>query len=103
MNILQAKKKLPSDQRTLIEQANFAYSPLAEAFKKHTKTIEDQGKKTKGTEEQGKQLVESKEEIILILTEMVCHLKNRKKYLVNFSKKGLLNLINEAIKLILLI
>ena len=31
---------LPSNQRQIIEQANFAYYPLGKAFEKHTKTIE---------------------------------------------------------------
>ena len=34
---------LPSDQRRVIEQAKFKYSPLGKAFEKQTKTIEDQG------------------------------------------------------------
>ena len=33
------KEILPSDQREIIEQANFAYSPLWKAFEKETKTI----------------------------------------------------------------
>ena len=36
---------MPSNQRQIIEQANFTYSPLEKAFEKQTKTIEDQGKK----------------------------------------------------------
>ena len=35
----------PPDQRRVIEQANFIYSPLGKAFEKQTKTIEEQGKK----------------------------------------------------------
>ena len=31
---------LPFDQRRVIEQAKFAYSPLGKAFEKQTKTIE---------------------------------------------------------------
>ena len=38
-------KKLPSNQRQMIEQAKFTYSPLGKAFEKQTKTIEDQGEK----------------------------------------------------------
>ena len=34
-----------SNQRQIIEQAKFSYSPLGKAFEKQTKTIEDQGKK----------------------------------------------------------
>ena len=36
---------LPSNQQQIIEQAKFTYSPLEKAFKKQTKTIEDQGEK----------------------------------------------------------
>ena len=36
---------MPSNQRQILEQANFAYSPLGKAFKKQTKTIGEQGKK----------------------------------------------------------
>ena len=35
---------LPSNQKQIIEQAKFAYSPLGKAFEKGIKTIEDQGK-----------------------------------------------------------
>ena len=42
---LTADEILPPDQRRLIEQAKFAYSPLGKAFEKQTKTIEEQGKK----------------------------------------------------------
>ena len=34
---------MPSDQKQIIEQAKFTYSPLDKAFAKQTKTIEDQG------------------------------------------------------------
>ena len=36
---------LPSNQKQIIEQAKFTYSPLAKAFEKQTKTVEDQGEK----------------------------------------------------------
>ena len=36
---------LPSNQKQIIQQAKFNYSPLGKAFKKQIKTIEDQGKK----------------------------------------------------------
>ena len=40
----------------MIEQAQFAYSPLGKAFEKQAKTIEDQGKKQiKAIEDHGKQ------------------------------------------------
>ena len=36
---------LPSNQRQIIEQARFTYSPLGKAFEKQIKTTEDQRKK----------------------------------------------------------
>ena len=41
---LTGEEILPSNQQQIIEQAKFTYSPLGQAFKKQTKTIEDQGK-----------------------------------------------------------
>ena len=38
------KYHLTSNQKQIIEQARFAYSPLGKAFEKQTKTIEVQGK-----------------------------------------------------------
>ena len=43
---LTGEEILPSNQQQIIEQAKFTYSLLGKAFKKQTKTIEDQGKKT---------------------------------------------------------
>ena len=42
---LTGEEIIPPDQRKVIEQAKFAYSPLGKAFEKQTKTIEEQGKK----------------------------------------------------------
>ena len=42
---LAGEKILPSNQKQIIEQAKFTYSPLGKAFEKQTKTIKDQGKK----------------------------------------------------------
>ena len=45
---------VPFNQRQIIEQAKFTYSPLGKAFEKQTKTIEEQGKKqVKSLEEHG--------------------------------------------------
>ena len=41
------EKTLPSDQRRLIEQVKFTYSPLGKALEKQIKTTEDQGEKQK--------------------------------------------------------
>ena len=46
MNIyLTGEEILPSNQKQIIEQAKFTYSPLGKAFEKQIKTIEDQGEK----------------------------------------------------------
>ena len=42
---LTGEEILPSNQRQIIEQAKFTYSPLGKAFEKQTKTIEGQGEK----------------------------------------------------------
>ena len=36
---------LPFNQRQIVEQAQFAFSPIGKAFEKQTKTVECQGKK----------------------------------------------------------
>ena len=54
---LTGEEILPSNQRQIIEQAKFTYPPLGKAFKKETKTIEDQGEKQiKAIEDNKKQL-----------------------------------------------
>ena len=54
---LAGEEILPSDQRKVIEQTKFTYSPLMKALEKQTITIEDQGKKQiKAIEDHGKQL-----------------------------------------------
>ena len=42
---LTGEEILPLNQRQIIEQAKFTYSPLGKAFEKQTKTIKDQGEK----------------------------------------------------------
>ena len=42
---LTGEEILLSNQKQIIEQAKFTYSPLGKAFEKQIKTIEDQGKK----------------------------------------------------------
>ena len=42
---LTGEEILPSNQKQIIEQAKFTYSPLGKAFEKQIKAIEDQGKK----------------------------------------------------------
>ena len=42
---LTGEEILPSNQKRIIEQARFIYSPSGKAFEKQIKTIEGQGKK----------------------------------------------------------
>ena len=42
---------LPSNQQQIIEQTKFTYSPLAKAFKKQVKTIEEKGDKKKAIQD----------------------------------------------------
>ena len=42
---LTGEEILPSNQKQMIEQAKFTYSPLGKAFEKQIKTIEDQREK----------------------------------------------------------
>ena len=42
---LTGEEILPSNQKQMIQQAKFTYSPLGKAFEKQIKTIEDQGEK----------------------------------------------------------
>ena len=54
---LTGEEILPSDQRRVIEQAKFAYSPLGKPFEKQTKTNQDKGKKQIKALEQHEKLV----------------------------------------------
>ena len=47
---LTGEEILPSNQKQIIEQAKFTYSPLGKAFEKQIKTIEDQGEKQSKSE-----------------------------------------------------
>ena len=51
---------LHSNQKQIIEQAKFTYSPLGKAFDKQIKAIEDQGKKQVDALEKLKQKEETK-------------------------------------------
>ena len=53
---LTGEKILPSNQKQIIKQAKFTYSPLGKAFEKQTKTIKDQ------EEEQTKTIKEKEED-----------------------------------------
>ena len=60
---LTGEEKLPSDQRGVIEQAKFVYSPLGKVLEKQTKAIEDQGEKqVNACEKHEEQLIMSSRE-----------------------------------------
>ena len=51
---LTGEEILPFNQKQMIEQAKFSYSPLRKVFEKQIKTIEDQGEKQiKAVQNQG--------------------------------------------------
>ena len=51
---LTGEQILPFNQKQIVEQAKFTYSPLGKAFEKQIKTIEDQGEKQiKAIQDQG--------------------------------------------------
>ena len=59
---LTSEEILPSNQKQIIEQDKFTYSPLGKAFEKQTKAIEDQGEKQKkATQNNKKQLANNQE------------------------------------------
>ena len=59
---LTGEEKFHSNQKQIIEQAEFVYSPLGNVFEKQAKTIEDQGKsQISAIKESGKQITESNE------------------------------------------
>ena len=80
------EKILPSDQRRVIKQGKYTYSPLGEVLEKQTKTIIDQGKKqTKAIEDHEKELVESNRLIKkdISIDRGSIPLEEQKNYLIN--------------------
>ena len=59
---LTGEEILPPDQRRMIEQLNFIYSPLGKAFEKQAKTVEDQGEKQIKAIEENKKRVYNKQQ-----------------------------------------
>ena len=85
---------LPFNQKNMIEQAKFAYSPFGKHFKKQTKATEDQGEKQiKALEYLGKQLIESNELVKkdVNIDEDGVSLEEQRKYLMNLPKKNFMN------------
>ena len=73
---------LPSDQRGVIEQAKFSYSPLGNALEKQRKTIENQGESK--SMKNNWLILMNLLKMIFISTEMVYGFKNKNKYLIKF-------------------
>ena len=85
---------MSSNQRQIIEQAKFTYSPLSKAFEKQIKTVEDRGEKQiKALEEHGKQLIKSSGEKdsleILKQNEIFDGLVNERKFEINKLSEGI--------------
>ena len=68
---------MPSNQRQMIEQAKFTYSPLRKAFEKQAKTIEEQRKKQIGA------ITNQSKRLATLTNEDDDHKDNHKKYLKN--------------------
>ena len=81
---------LPSDQRRVIEQATFTYSPLGKVLEKQRKTIGDQDKnQMKALEEHGKQLIKStgqKDSLQLLKQKEIFH--NERRFEINKLSEG---------------
>ena len=85
---LTGEEILPSNQKQMIQQAKFTYSPLGKAFEKQIKTIEDQGKKQI---EALKNLKDNKEKQI----DNADHYKN--KLLISKEREIFKNIYNERL------
>ena len=82
---LSVEEILPSNQKQIIEQAKFTYSPFGKAFEKEIKTIEDHGERQiKAIQNQGK-LKQLKN--ILMIMKIVHWFQNKKKYLITLLMK----------------
>ena len=80
---LTGEEILPSNQKHIIEQAKFTYSPLGKAFEKKAKTIEDQREKQiKAIQNQG-QIKTTKRYAYKDEIMIVHWFQNKKKLLIN--------------------
>ena len=87
---LTGEEILPSNQKHIIEQAKFTYSPLGKAFEKQTKTIEDQREKQiKAIQNQG-QIKTTKRYAYKDEIMIVHWFQNKKKLLINLQAKDLM-------------
>ena len=76
---LNGENILPLNQRQVIEQAKFTYSPLGKAFEKQTKTIEDQGKK------QVKSIQDNNQLIMMMIIKINYYFQKKEKSLKIFT------------------
>ena len=69
---------LPSNQKQIIEQAKFTYSPLGKVFEKQTKTIKNQGKKQVDALNTLKSIKDNKSESLLKYKKIADELCNKR-------------------------
>ena len=69
---------LPSNQKQIIEQAKFTYSPLGKVFEKQTKTITNQGKKQVDALNTLKSIKDNKSESLLKYKKIAEELCNKR-------------------------
>ena len=87
---LTGEEVLCSNQKQIIEQAKFTYSPLGKAFKKQTRIIVEQGREqNEAIEVHGKQLLKSSsEKESLLLFEIFSEFSNERiKKIQDLSKQ----------------
>ena len=89
---LTGEEMLPSNQRQIIQQAKFNYSPLGKALEKEIKTIEDQGKKQVKAIQDNKQIVNKDDDYKdkLLLSREREIFQEKEKYLKIFTIKDLI-------------
>ena len=84
---LTGEEILPSNQKQIIEQAKFTYSPLGKAFEKQIKAIEDQGEK----QVEALKLLEPKGHLVNVkdddYEDKLLHSKKRKIFKKIFNKR----------------
>ena len=81
---LTSEEILPSNQRQIIEQATFTYSPLGKAVEKQIKTIDDHGKQLVKSSSKRESLTLLKQREIFedIANERINEIQNLSKQLV---------------------
>ena len=86
---LTGEEVLCSNQKQIIEQAKFTYSPLGKAFKKQTRIIVEQGREqNEAIEVHGKQLLKSSsEKESLLLFEIFSEFSNERIKKIQYLSK----------------